>query len=152
MPSHDINKDNDLWYLLNIFFFLFLMHVFCLHICLCALGSQKRVSDPLELELLIAVSCRVEEQLILLTAEPSLQTPVLSSLGHQSHQEAPTFKTPLKTNDQLRVPYPKPVYWSLQHLNLDGGVVFTCLTISFPKPQPIMKLPLPVLTSHCSQP
>jgi hypothetical protein len=56
--------------------------VFCLHICLCTVcvpgahGSQRRVSDPLELELQFVVSCHV-----VLGIKPRSSEKVVSSLN-----------------------------------------------------------------------
>ena len=56
------------------------LHMSALHACLVPFKSQKRVSDPWELEFQMVVSCHVgaknkdplEKQPMLLTSEPSL--------------------------------------------------------------------------------
>lgn len=59
--------------------------------------------------------------------------------------------TPFKANDQLRVLYSNLLHWKLQHLSVEGGILFIRSSIFFLKPHTITKLPLPVLTAHCSQ-
>lgn len=59
--------------------------------------------------------------------------------------------TLFNANDQQRVLYSNLLHWRLQHLSVEGGSLFIRSSIFFLKPHPITKLPLPVLTAHCSQ-
>ena len=62
---------------LNVILFNAYLWLFCLHVCLCTCRSQKRVLDPLELELHVVISSLLMQEI-----ENRSSARVSSALNH----------------------------------------------------------------------